>query len=647
MSECKKDLIATDEANRDHEYSSCQNGNGSDYFGDAVDRIACLEARGTEEDTGLTDCADDDPDFSTCTDVFIDPKTYEISMLTKDQLSKMPKSQLTDYTVQIQLCYADLQHNYALLAERSRKDRVLKYVSGSDRIAALNAVYNRQATTVADEESPDTQSMGNSNGDGPSNPKRTSMPKRGPNQREKWEQMPVYEKDADFTNEQKKKLFLNGYRFIRKEKIEELRTVPTHMYIFRRIVYVYQDLKDGKVVRSLYAKKVKFLPGSLLSADVLAHIASDYYMFCVPVDRQVKKFYSEYCPITSNEVYKWLRDFGKLCIRPVAQRMLELVLLRKNMQSDETYFKSIEEMLQTGRKYCYFWLVRSSELDTQNPPIAVIRFVRSRSAEELARILGEDYDGMIECDGWGAYPALTKTMVKVQIACCLTHVRHYFSIAVKSVSGISKMTDEERMAIPAYQIIVEIGKIFHEEALLKNYSREERLEARKNKIMGMVTALYDHIEAYARDPKHDPKSLFGKAVTYAINRKAYVLAGILNPDLPIHNSACERNFISKSIFRNGSKAFSSNENAAVAGDYFTVATTCQENGGNVKIYYQFLFENIPALMKEHAEDARNQDFSFLDEYMPWGEKYKAYEILKAEEAKEFFAKMQKNERHCA
>ena len=94
MSECKKDLIATDEANRDHEYSSCQNGDGSDYFGDAVDRIACLEARGTEEDTVLADCADDDPDFSTCTDVFIDPKTYEITMLTKDQLSKMPKSQL-------------------------------------------------------------------------------------------------------------------------------------------------------------------------------------------------------------------------------------------------------------------------------------------------------------------------------------------------------------------------------------------------------------------------------------------------------------------------------------------------------------------------------------------------------------------------
>ena len=647
MIECKKDQNTVEETNHDHNCSSCQNGNGSDYFGDAVDRIACLEVRGTEAETGFVDSSDNDPDFSIQADVLIDPKTYEITMLTREQLRQMPKGQLIDYIAQMQICYADLQHNYALLVERCRKDNVLKYVSGSDKIKALNAARNRQTGSNTDKESMDTLDHEVNSEDSKSNPERKSTPKRGPDQHKKWEQMPVYEEDADLTQEQKDSLFACGYRFIRKENIEELRTVPSHMYIYRRIVYVYQDLKSGKVVQSLYAKDVKFLPGSLLSADVLAYIASEYYMFCVPVDRQVKKFNSEYCPLTSNEVYKWLRDFGKSSIRPIAQRMLELLLSRKNLQSDETYFKSIEEMLQTGRKYCYFWLVRSSELDTQNPPIAAIRFVRSRSAEELAKILGDDYDGMIECDGWGAYPALTRMLLEVQIACCLTHVRHYFSIAFKSIPGTSKMNEQELITIPAYQIIIEIGKIFHEEALLKNCSREERLEGRKNKVMQMAVTLFEHIEAYMSDPTFDPKSLFGKAVAYAINRKPYVLAGILNPDLPIHNSACERNFISKSIFRNGSKAFSTNENAAVAGDYFTVATTCQENGGNAKIYFQFLFENIPSLMEKHAEDVKNQDFSFLDQYMPWGEKYKSYEAHKAEEARNFFARMQKDTQLCA
>ena len=647
MNECKKGQKTVEEAKPNHNCSSCQNGNGSDYFGDAVDRIACLEVRGTEAETGFVDFSEDDPDSSIHADVLIDPKTYEITMLTREQLRKMPKGQLADYTAQMQICYADLHHNYTLLVERNRKDNVLKYVSGSDKIKALNAARNRQTVSSTEKESTDIRDYEVNSADGKSNFGRKSMPKRGPDQHKKWEQMPVYEEDADFTQEQKDRLFACGYRFVRKESIEELHTVPSHMYIYRRTVYVYQDLKSGRVVRSLYAKDVKLLSGSLLSADVLACIASDYYMFCVPVDRQVKKLISEYCPLTSNEVYKWLRDFGKSSIRPIAQRMLELLLSRKNLQSDETYFKSIEEMLHTGRKYCYFWLVRSSELDTQNPPIAAIRFVRSRSAEELAKILGEDYDGMIECDGWGAYPALARMLLEVQIACCLTHVRHYFSIAFKSVPGTSKMTEQELMAIPAYKLITEIGKIFHEEALLKNCSREERLEGRKNKVMKMAVALFEHIEAYMSDPKYDPKSLFGKAVTYAMNRKPYVLAGILNPDLPIHNSAGERNFISKSIFRNGSKAFSTNENAAVAGDYFTVATTCQENGGNAKIYFQFLFENIPALMQKHAEDVESQDFSFLDEYMPWGEKYKTYEAHKAEEARNFFARMQKETQVCA
>lgn len=644
MSKIDKEQAVIDEAKSEHNHSSCQNGNGPDCFGDTVDRIACLEARGTEVDSDSADLSDNDHEVdSEAPEVFIDPKTYEITIVTKEQLRKMPKSQLIDYTVQMQICYTDLLHNYSLLTERTTKDNVLKYVSGSDKMKELIAVRNRQTGKSADTGRSTTQNAEENNvGNEQTGSARKSTPKRGPNQHKKWEQMPVYEEKADFTKAQKDELFREGYRYIRTENIDEIRVVHSYSYIYRRIAYVYQEMSTGKVIKSRYAKDIKFFPGSLLSADLLAYIANDYYNMSIPVDRQVKKFNSENCPLTPNEVYKWLRDFGKKYIRPVAKRMLELLLKRKNLQSDETYFKSIEEMLETGRKYCYYWLVRSSELDKENPPIAVIQFVRSRSAEELAKILGEDYDGMIECDGWGAYPALAKIMLKLQIACCLAHIRHYFSIAFKAVPGTRKMTEEERIEIPSFKLINEISKIFHEESFLKDYSREERLKVRNEKIYPMALKLFEHIEEYEHEPKHDPKSLFGKAVMYAINRKPYLLAGIQNPDLPIHNSACERNFISKSIFRNATKAFSSNENAAIAGDYFTVGTTCHENGGNTRMYYQFLFENVPDLMAKHAEDVEKQDYSFLDEYMPWSEKFKEYECCKAEEAQNFYANIQKS-----
>ena len=47
-------------------------------------------------------------------------------------------------------------------------------------------------------------------------------------------------------------------------------------------------------------------------------------------------------------------------------------------------------------------------------------------------------------------------------------------------------------------------------------------------------------------------------------------------------------------------------------------------------------------MKEHDKEVEEGDLSFLDEYMPWGEKYKADELKELAEAKRFFEMVQKS-----
>lgn len=630
--------------------SSCQGGNTLDYSDEVVRGKAGPGARGTEA-TDLTTPCDENDDF--CDDssdlLLIDPKSYDFEPLTKTELSSMPKRQIVDYAAELQICYADIAHEYGLLAEQTRKNNHLKWVTASDKISALNGARNRKNTEPVEteeetaenkkEDAVEKEKASESNTSGEKKTaKQKSTPKRKPGQKQKWGGMPYIEEVVDFDEEEKERLFPGGLHYIRDEVLEEIRVVPFRLYCYRKRVRVYQDLETKEFVRNAYAKEVKFLPGSRISAEFLGYIAEQYYMQCIPVDRQVKMYNLEGCPITASAVYKWLRDYGEKSIQPIAMRMSELVLKRPVIQSDETYVRSIEELLDSNRRNCFFWLIRSSELDKEAHPIVAFHFVKHRSVEELKKILG-DYEGSIMCDGYGTYPAVKKLLTKVMIACCLSHVRHYFVIAFKGISNTADMTSEQLNKIPSYKIINKIGEIFKKEEKCKDASREERISIRYD-VRKETEKLYDMIEDYAKATDFDGRNLFGKAVTYAKNRKDYIYTAIDNPDIPIHNSACERSFISKSIFRNNIKAFQKNRNAEVAANYFTVGTTCKENGVDPETYFRFLFEKMPAILQEHELEFKNNDLKFLDSYMPWESTYKAYENGKLKEAFEFFSHVQ-------
>ena len=616
----------------------CQPATGTGYSGGVATEEACLYARGTEELIPEEVSVDE---VSMEALEVMDPNGLIIPVKSVKEYMGMSKPQLATFAYQAVVRSNAIARDYSLLAERARRDANLKFVNSNDRLKNLIPT-KKVAADAAPGDNTDLGDHDDISGNGyvgNGHKGRNSTPKKGAGQQKKWKEIVTLKADDDFSPEEKEKLLQDGYRLVKKEVQRELRTVPSRVYMYERTIYVYKNMKTGEVIRSRYARESKFLPGSMLTAEVLAFIANQYYTECIPVERQIKMYNQENCPLTKQEVYKWLRDYGESAIRPIARRMLQLLLLRKALQSDETYFKSIEEMLDTGRKYCYFWLVRSSECDKVQPPIAVVTFVKHRSAEELRNILG-NYEGMVECDGYSAYPALAKMITTIHIACCLQHVNHYFSNALKALPP--KLTSEQIKKNPSYIIKEEIGKIFHEESLIKGKTREERMAKRNGVILEMVTNLFDKIDSYSKDPNFDSRSLFGKAVTYAQNRKEYVLAGVKNPDIPIHNSACERFFIPRSVFRNNSKAFSTNRNAEVAADYFSVSSTCAENNGNPRLYFQFLFERIPALMKEHHKEAEEGKLSFLDAYMPWGEKYKEYELNEFAEAKRFFEMAQKS-----
>ena len=218
-------------------------------------------------------------------------------------------------------------------------------------------------------------------------------------------------------------------------------------------------------------------------------------------------------------------------------------------------------------------------------------------------------------------------------------MEHYFTDVIRGIPEWNKMSEDERMRIPAYEIIKGMTDVFKEEKNLRDLSVEERRAGRMNIILPKVEKIYKTIEKHAADPMLDTNSLFGKAVTYAINRKPYVMVAVKDPELPIHNLGCERGFVRFAVLRNNIRAFSTNKGARSAADYMTVGDTCQANGRNVQTYYRYLIETIPGVMEKHKDQSQLNDLSFLDAYMPWSAGYREYEQNLLEKGRNLFSEL--------
>ena len=646
---CTHEEAASDHGTRKSSPAQHVQTMGDNTSAEMPERKAYADARHLDSASGLKEAAcsadnaskpESEPDWEDTLEL-PDPANFNPSEYSKNYLMHMPKEQIADSYIEMRTQYEEVLRAYTNLCERMRRDNYLHFYEKKDSFGKI-PVQVSDSSLPQENEGSETESDGGSAGNRTPDSvlTRMSSPRRGEGcTADRDNDIPTLTITEEWTEEKMAAEFTgHKYQLVSSEFIEEYRTLPARIFLLRHEVFVYKDLVTGKMHRTASAESIKMLSGSRVSADMLGYIAERYYGEGIPVSKQVKLANQEGCKLTKQEVYMWLRQFGDTAVKPVAVRMLELILAQPAIQMDETYWRVMEETLETGRKYCYFWLARTSEkLDVH--PITVTTFVQHRDTEALLEIL-KDYSGTVECDGYGVYPAVEKILVNLEITSCLEHIRHYFFNALKAIPGIRAMSKENRAQIPAQAIVNEIDGIFEQEDHMKGFDREKRGELRKSVIMPLVIHLYEIVDQYLKDAQFDQGSLFGKALIYAANRKEHLMAGVLNPDIPLHNSACERFFIPMSVFRNNSKQFTKKKGAETASYYFSIVGTCRENKCNASIYFRYLYEKVPGLMKKNEEKVQKGDLSFLDEIMPWTANYSEYEEACRKEAANLFNYLQ-------
>jgi len=356
------------------------------------------------------------------------------------------------------------------------------------------------------------------------------------------------------------------------------------------------------------------IKNSVASASLAAIIFYHKFFLALPVYRQETYFKNLGLTLSRQTMNNWVNRLGIEVFSLVYDKMVQLLKQVEYQQCDETYFQVNKDGRDAGVK-SYMWVHTTSEL-VEGHRIIVFCYEPTRGTDHLRKFY-KDFDGHITCDAYVSYHLLGEENVgRITISGCMMHLRRRFAKALSIVStkGIDPDIIEGLYETRALRLI---GKIYDEDEPLKALPPGERKAMREKKVRPLLNEFYEYIDGLdMTDPL--TSGLMRDAINYSLNQKEYIYRFLDDGNIPIDNGFCERGIRPFTVGRNNWIACDVVGGAETAAIMYTIVGTARENKANVYLYLRYLLEQVP----KHLD---GKSLDFLDDMMPWSEKYLSYE----------------------
>jgi transposase len=334
------------------------------------------------------------------------------------------------------------------------------------------------------------------------------------------------------------------------------------------------------------------IPGSIASASLVAHIATQKYVSGMPLYRIEKGFTYEGIDISRQTMSNWVIKCSEMYLEPIYEALKNRLLKESVIHADETTVQVLKEPDRPARSKSYEWVYRTGAFAKRK--ISIYDYKMTREQKHPQGFL-EDFKGFVHTDGYQAYHNLPPDITVVG---CWAHVRRKFEDLLK------KTPTSKRKGSNAETGVAYINALFRIERELADLSPEERLIQRTLKSRPISDAFFTWVIGLGALPK----TSLGQAVSYAISQRSYLENVFLDGRTEISNNRCERAVKS---FVMGRKAwlFSNTPSGAKASSVmYSIIETAKENGLHPFRYFEFLLETLP-----------NSKSSDIDALLPWCE----------------------------
>jgi transposase len=267
-----------------------------------------------------------------------------------------------------------------------------------------------------------------------------------------------------------------------------------------------------------------------------------------------------------------------------------VVCLRKELQQspyvqvDETPVRYLDPELpgRCGQGYLWTGLVPGK--------CVVYDWHPSRAAGCLESLLGKDFRGKLQCDGYTGYGAYAKDKPGIELFGCWAHARRGFFEAKDQAPPV------------AGWILNQIGILYRwEEQLRKRRAGPPQREAlRASASRPVLQRLRRALEKL--QTRYLPKSPMGQAISYALNQWTALEGFLKHGQVEIDNNLVENAIRPTAVGKKGWLFFGSEEAGTRNAVVFTLVQNCRLHGVNPYEYFKDLLERLPRMTNQDRLD---------------------------------------------
>jgi transposase len=322
----------------------------------------------------------------------------------------------------------------------------------------------------------------------------------------------------------------------------------------------------------------------LAAPGLLAQLLVGKYCDHLPFYRQEQMFWQRHGVfIARQQMVQWTAQSVRL-LSGVTDCLKAELRQSGYVQVDETPVRYQDPLLEgrCGQGYLWTGLVPGQ--------CVVYEWHVSRAARCLESLLGADFAGKLQCDGYSAYPAFAKTKTAVALFGCWAHARRGFFEALEQAPQV------------AGWMLKQIGLLYRWEAELRQSragpGAREAFRASHHRMV--VTRLQRALNRL--QPRYLPQSAMGQAISYALNQWPLLERFLEHGEVELDNNLVENAIRPTAIGKKNWLFFGSAEAGQRSAVLYTLVANCRLHGVEPYAYLKDVLTRLPRTTNQHVAE---------------------------------------------
>lgn len=323
---------------------------------------------------------------------------------------------------------------------------------------------------------------------------------------------------------------------------------------------------------------------SLAAPGLLAQLLVGKYCDHLPFYRQEQIFWQRHGVfIARQQMVQWTAQSVRL-LSGITDCLKAELRQRSYVQVDETPVRYQDPLLvgRCGQGYLWTGLVPGQ--------CVVYEWHVSRATRCLESLLGADFAGKLQSDGYSAYPAFAKGKDALKLFGCWAHTRRGFFEALEQAPRV------------AGWMLNQIGLLYRwEEQWRQSRAGPGAREALRGSHHRMVVARL-HRALNRLQPGYLPQSPMGQAISYALNQWPLLERFLEQGEVEIDNNLVENAIRPTAIGKKNWLFFGSAEAGQRSAVLYTLIANCRLHGVEPYAYLKDVLTRLPRTTNQQVAE---------------------------------------------